>query len=255
MAKKTFLLPPDSQEREYTRILLRFVRALQADINEELIPKVGSIKSSFDAAVKVDSWSDDIAAIFYWLSTRATFRVDSERQNVKKIHDSIERFNDSQFLKVVMANKGGSLGVNPFRSEPYLAPLSEAFMTDNMALIKSLPVKLHEELEGILRRGVMNGDAVKSIQKEIKARYGVSEYRARLIAQDQTLKFHSRLSEYRLKSIGVDKYTWKTVGDSRVRPEHVSRNGNVYSWDKPPAGGNHPGLEVRCRCRADPVFD
>ncbi|MEN9589133.1 MAG: hypothetical protein RLZZ481_919, partial [Pseudomonadota bacterium] len=86
---------------------------------------------------------------------------------------------------------------------------------------------------------------------EIKARYGVTDARATLIAQDQTLKLNSDLTRYRLLSVGVKEYIWRTVGDTRVRYSHAERNGKTYSFDKGPAGGSHPGLEVRCRCRSE----
>lgn len=37
--KKSTFLPPYSAEREYTRLLLRFSRDMQRDVNELLIPK------------------------------------------------------------------------------------------------------------------------------------------------------------------------------------------------------------------------
>jgi len=147
------------------------------------------------------------------------------------------------------------LGVSVFRSEPFLTPLADAWVSENVALIKSLPVRLHSEIDGIIRRGVINGSSVRDIKNQIRARYGVTEYRARLIAQDQTLKLNASLTRYRLQSVGVKRYIWRTVHDDRVRPKHAARNGNVYSWDKGPHDGLHPGMEVRCRCRAEAIWD
>ena len=256
--KKTTFLPPDSQEREYTRLLLRFSRQMQSDVNKLLIPRIGNFKQQFDREMRGDGWIDDVETIFVWLHDRAINHSLIVTNKLPDIANRIDSHNDRQFAMIVRANLGqdiGSIGVNVFRTEPFLLPLKNDWNKTNTDLIKSLPTRLHPELKGIIRRGVQNGVSVKDLQKEIKARYGVSDIRARLIAQDQTLKFHSSLSEYRLKSVGVEKYIWRTVQDSRVRPDHVERNGNEYSWDKPPAGGLHPGQEVRCRCRAEPVFD
>jgi SPP1 gp7 family putative phage head morphogenesis protein len=100
----------------------------------------------------------------------------------------------------------------------------------------------------------MAGSSVRTIQKAIMQRVPITANRAKLIAQDQTLKLHSKMSQERLKDIGVTKYIWRTVGDNRVRPHHRDRNGKTYSWNKPPSDG-HPGQPVRCRCRAEPVFE
>lgn len=258
MTKKTTFLPPDSQEREYTRLLLRFSRQMQLDVNELLIPRIGDFKQQFNREMRGDGWIDDLATVIAWLYDRANIALGGVLPKLTGIMQAINKQNDRQFQLVVKSAIGkdvGSLGVNVFRNEPFLQPLANAWVKTNTDLIKTLPTRFFPELEGIIRRGVQNGVSVKDLQKEIKARYGVSDSRARLIAQDQTLKFHSSLTEYRLKSVGVDKYIWRTVQDNRVRPEHADRNGNEYSWDKPPSGGLHPGQEVRCRCRAEPVFD
>ena len=257
MAKKTTFLPPDSQEREYTRLLLRFSRDMQRDVNSLLIPRIGEIKQSFDREMRGDGWIDDLSALMAVLLQRAGLLSAPLELSLPNIAQSINRHNDRQFQLVVKSNLGkdvGSIGVNVFRNEPFLRPLSNAWIKTNTDLIKSLPTRFYPELEGIIRRGVTNGMSVNDIQKEIKARYGVSDYRARLIAQDQTTKFHSQLTVYRLKSVGVEKYIWRSVQDSRVRPDHADRNGKEFSWDKPPYDG-HPGQPVRCRCRAEPVWD
>ena len=180
---------------------------------------------------------------------------------------AVSKFNEGQFKLVVKANTGLTLppvmlgaplstllGVNVFRSEPFLKPLAEGWVSENTSLIKSLPARLHPELEGIVRRGVMNGASVKTIKGQIKERYGVTDHRAKLIAQDQTLKLNADLTRYRLQSVGVKKYIWRSSQDSRVRPEHAERNGKTYSWEEG-ASGMHPGQEVRCRCHAEAIWD
>lgn len=48
-------------------------------------------------------------------------------------------------------------------------------------------------------------------------------------------------------------YTWRTVGDERVRGAHAALAGQVFSWSSPPPGG-HPGTEHNCRCWAEPYY-
>jgi len=48
-------------------------------------------------------------------------------------------------------------------------------------------------------------------------------------------------------------YTWRTVGDDKVRGAHAALAGQVFSWSSPPATG-HPGTEHNCRCWAEPYF-
>lgn len=268
MAKKTTFNNPDSQEREYTRSLLRYSKQLQADVNSVLLPRLPGLKAEYDIDARTDSWVDTLDALIAELARLAFDAMGSVVTKLPGMFSAVSKFNEGQFKLVVRANTGlplpdvmpgaptsAVLGVSVFRSEPYLKPLAEGWVSENTALIKSLPTRLHPELEGIVRRGVMNGQSVKDIKDQIKARYGVTDYRAKLIAQDQTLKLNADLTRYRLQSVGVERYVWRSVQDSRVRPEHADRNGKTYSWDKGPSNGQHPGQEVRCRCRAEAVWD
>lgn len=264
--KKTFN-DPDSQEREYTRLLLAYCRLLEYDVNHILIPQLGAISAQFKSELRTDAWAETLESIIAELFRLALNPMHTLFGKVPGTFTAISKFNERQFKLVVKGNTGlklpdvmpgapssSILGVNVFRSEPYLVPLAEGWVKANTSLIKSLPTDLHLQLEGIIRRGVMNGSSVKDLTATIKARYGVLESRARLIAQDQTLKLNADLTRYRLLSVGVKEYVWRSVQDSRVRPEHAERNGKTYSWNKAPAGGQHPGQEVRCRCRAEAVW-
>lgn len=266
-AKKTFA-NPDSSEREYTRLMLSYSRGLATDSNLLLVPAVGIIKREFDAEVRGDAWTDTLAAIMAELARMATVRALRLIEKLRPLFLRTSSFNERQFRLIVKANTGlklpevtptapmsSLLGINVFRTEPYLVPLADGWIKTNTDLIKSLPTRLHPELEGIIRRGVTNGVSVREIQDQIKERYPVTDSRAKLIAQDQTLKLNADLTRYRLQSVGVKKYIWRTVNDSRVRPEHVERNGKEYAFDKPPSGGLNPGQEVRCRCRAEAIWE
>jgi len=266
MVKKKTFNNPDSQEREYTRLLVRYSKQLQVDVERVLIPRLADIKLQFDVERRADSWVDTLDTLIAELARLALEAVGVVIQKLPGQFNAVSKFNEGQFKMVVKANTGldlppvmpgapssAILGVNVFRSEPFLKPLAEGWISENTALIKSLPTRLHPELEGIIRRGVMNGQSVKDIKDQIKSRYGVTDYRAKLIAQDQTLKLNADLTRYRLQSVGVERYIWRSVQDSRVRPEHAARNGNEYSW-KEGAGGEHPGQPVRCRCRAEAVW-
>lgn len=267
MATKKTFNNPDSQEREYTRLLLRYSKELQADVNRVLMPRIDDIILQYKVETRTDSWIDTLDALMAELARLALQALGSVVTKLPGQFAAVSRFNEGQFKLVVKANTGlplppvmpgapssSILGVNVFRSEPFLKPLAEGWISENTSLIKSLPTRFHPELEGIIRRGVMNGASVKTIKDQIKERYGVTDYRAKLIAQDQTLKLNADLTRYRLQSVGVEQYIWRSVQDSRVRPEHADRNGESYSW-KEGAGGEHPGQPVRCRCRAEAIWD
>ena len=255
----------------------RFTRGLESDVGAVLMPKLSDISGQFAAEARADGWAEFLEQALLELARLAGIRQRVVFAALPGFFAAVSSHNERQFRLIVKANTGialppvvpsapgmassgsgsplSTLGVAPFRSEPFLTPLAEGWVKENTALIKSIPQRFHTELETLLQRGVMNGASVRTLQDAIKEQYGVNQSRAKLIAQDQTLKLQSRLTEYRLKSVGVTRYIWRTVQDSRVRPKHVERSGKTFSWDSPPSGGQHPGQEVRCRCRAEAVWD
>ena len=71
------------------------------------------------------------------------------------------------------------------------------------------------------------------------------------IATNQVSSYYNLLNSLRQQEAGITSYYWGTMLDSRVRPAHRTREGKVYSWNKPPIGG-HPGEDIGCRCIAYP---
>lgn len=263
MATKKTFRPPDSQEREYTRTMLRLSRELQSDVRRVLMARLPELVAQGNEELRVDTFSSGLAALFLELAQMAVHLVSVTASTLPGRFEAIARWNDKEFKLVVNANTGldvpdvirsrHGLGINVFRTEPFLQPLADNWIKSNTDLIKSLPTRLHADLEGIIRRGVTNGASVKQIATEIKGKYGVSDYRAKLIAQDQTLKLNADLTRYRLQSVGVSRFIWRSVQDSRVRPEHVDLNGKEFAWTSPPSEGL-PGQPVRCRCRSEAIW-
>jgi SPP1 gp7 family putative phage head morphogenesis protein len=109
-------------------------------------------------------------------------------------------------------------------------------------------------------RGLRAGTRVEEIQAEIEDRFAVPAARAEVIARDQVGKFYGQLAQLRQEELGIESYTWRTVGDERVRdPWHTSLDGKVFRWDDPPVTNrrgerNHPGGDIQCRCTAEPII-
>lgn len=146
-----------------------------------------------------------------------------------------------------------ALGVDVFMSEKGLEQAVEPFITENVALIRSVPNKYFDEIESLTARAVREGQRWEDLAVELEDRFGVAKNRAKLIARDQVGKLYGQIQEIRQKQLGVDKYIWRTVRDNRVRPDHYGRENTLYSWAKPPFDG-HPGYAINCRCYPEPDF-
>jgi hypothetical protein len=59
---------------------------------------------------------------------------------------------------------------------------------------------------------------------------------------------------FQTEALQIEKYTWRSRDDSRVRTSHSEYDDRVFSWSDPPEGG-HPGRGWNCRCTAEPIID
>jgi len=139
-----------------------------------------------------------------------------------------------------------------------------AFQADNVALIQSIPEQAHQRLQDVLTSGQAKGRTVEQIGLDIEGEFDITKRRALLIARDQTMTLAEQLNRERQKAIGVTEYTWIArggpAGDGRNRPMHLTLHGTRQKLNVPPVVDSkgtraHPGVQVNCRCTAEPVLD
>jgi len=109
------------------------------------------------------------------------------------------------------------------------------------------------EIGEVASNGFKQGLRHEEVAKEISERLGVQQSRANLIGRDQTNKLNSKLTQTRYQKAGINRYTWQTARDERVRQTHAELDGTEWDFRTPPTIGN-PGQEINCRCVAEPVF-
>lgn len=240
---------PDVIRQAYFGIIRdRFLRPAQALVMRELWPEVDVELRNRKDASRLDGVNDAMDRITNQFAKQVLHPRDLEAV-AANIADKTSTFQKGQIEKQARA----ALGVDVFRAEPNLDPVTGRFVQANVALIKSVPSQYFSDIEKTVTHGVQSGMRHEDIAKLLTERYGVAEGRAALIARDQVGKFYGKLAEVRQKSLGVTGYIWNTVHDNRVRDEHAALDGQHFEWSDPPADG-HPGEAVNCRCFAEPDF-
>lgn len=124
----------------------------------------------------------------------------------------------------------------------------------NVALIKTIPEKYFEQIQGMILQGIDEGKDFFSIKLDLLELNGKNLKRARVIARDQVSKMNSAVNRIRQEAIGITHYIWRTVEDESVRSEHKALNGRKFAWSEIPPGGYRPGEAIQCRCIAEPVL-
>lgn len=238
---------PMSYERQYRKQLVTLVDTLNSCTKAEY----PALKEFLDDN-RMDDISDRLTGIIDRIkeSFYALISADFIQQRIQGMFDWVSSFNETEFIDIIRE----VLRVDIFQSEPELDDMKDLWVKDNVNLITSIQSTYFDRIEAIISDAVRNGSLWKDVAEQIRQLAGVSERRAQLIAVDQIGKLNGQLTKYRQTRAGIEEYIWRTAGDSRVRPDHVVRNGRKYRWSNPPWDG-HPGQPIRCRCVAIPVID
>ena len=141
-----------------------------------------------------------------------------------------------------------------FTLTPAMRDAFEASLAENVGLIKSIPVRYLQEVEGIVMRNYAAGRDLKSMAAEIRARYKVAADRAVLIARDQSNKANAVVQKSRQTELGIVEFQWLHSHAGREpRSTHVAMNGKRFrvdkgAWDSKEGTYVFPGELINCRC-------
>lgn len=246
---------PDQIEREYVAELRRMMRDIIKHVNQNVASEISTLVKEAAETFETDgrqdarrSWArriEQLISAAQVFGQRRASEIDPRVYGVK-----VSRYNKTQRNAVIRS----VLGVDITVAEPWLSDMLLSWGNENRKLIKTIPQRMLDDLEGIVQRGMRQGTPTKNIRDQIRHRYRVTASRAQLIARDQIGKLNGQLTEQRQEQIGIKKFRWITMDDKDVRPEHEERHNKIYEWDNPPADGI-PGFPINCRCYAEPVLD
>ena len=132
--------------------------------------------------------------------------------------------------------------------------------------IKNFSVEAIQQLRRHVAQNLSDGGRTDRLAKIIETEFGVTQRKARIIAEAETSNLVSTFRQERYESLGCTEYIWSTSHDERVRPTHGESNnhrildGRRFSWASPPvvdsATGRrcHPGQDYGpCRCTVRPL--
>ena len=260
---------PLTVERDYQTKIRKIVTRVKDIIDKNVIVALPTIMNSVEALrPKSDSErldetiSEQVNSLFK--STRIQIGeqiTDFEiSQMVQGTASEINGWNKFQTARVFKQ----ALGIDIFSSEPYLQEELTIFTINNVNLITNVNQSFVDQAESTVFEGMRRGLRHEEISKQIVgfgkdelgkvSRFRTAKNRANLIGRDQTNKLNGNLTRLRQTNVGVKKYFWRTVGDTRVRERHKHWDGDVVLWSKGKDGGIHPGDEIQCRCYPEPDF-
>jgi SPP1 gp7 family putative phage head morphogenesis protein len=245
--------PPNAIRLAYFRALRGLLRSAHALIETHLLPRLEHFVRMAGVrrgdSLRLDAADDEVRALVRRLAREfANGLIDADLERlVREYGLRTEAFEREQLSRQVRA----AIGIDLPQADPLLADALRNFVSENVALIRTIPEQYFAQVEDVVAEGVNEGLLAGELSERIAERFGVAESRAQLIARDQIGKYYGALNEVRQADLGIDGYFWRTSNDNRVREQHEEREGKRFLWSDPPDGG-HPGTPINCRCYAEP---
>ncbi len=234
MAKKRLktakaILPPYKAQKAYEKDLIEFIEQIEKQTNKRLKRYYDNTESILGFIL---SYAKKIP-LFEKITNSFISLIDKTHK--KKFQKGLESIGFKEII------------------EPDLESALNKARDTNIALIKTIPEKLHDKLEKRLKDYFENSEG-KNLQKIIEHEFSVTKSRAKLIARDQTAKVNASLNSHRARANGSIEYIWKTSRDERVRSRHRELESKKFKWSKGSACCGHPSDDVNCRCTARAVY-
>jgi SPP1 gp7 family putative phage head morphogenesis protein len=234
------------------------------------------IKVTIDAVMSLDrAFAEDAAfTMDASIGSQARILTNALRKKFAKLFGDIanpaaEKMTNAaakdsaQKLNVSLKDMSGQLVLKTDIFNDSLRDVLTASVAENVALIKRIPEKFLDDVQGSVMRSIQSGNGLADLKPALE-QYGVKTRNwAKNVALDQTRKAYNGINAQRMQALGVKEFEWVHSGGSN-HPREYHRdvlNGKIYSFDDLPHldGPNQgergiPGQAPYCRCTMRPIF-
>ena len=234
MKKSQVMHYPKGLEISYKVELLKLIDAIEIEFYKE-------IDFLLDEPFNGDHFTDDVELFFEKLSVFSKERefvtiailVPLLANVVRLANNQVKQsFNnkdllDSSLIDDIEDNKVNLANILPIRE---LNELLRSSISINTNLIKSIPIKLLDDLSYVIEDGYRVGASLQEIKNSIVNKFNISKNRAVVIARTEIAKLHSNTIRDEYLKFGIENYEWYTANDERVRSSHKVLNKKICSW-------------------------
>lgn len=233
-------------EAWYRRILDRHLHTMQRSVAYWILTQYDSTGLGLDALPAnqlqrelgslASQWESAFNRLAKWLPRKFAERVQKHSDNAL----------DSRL-------KTHAPGIRVrFTMSPAMRDAFQAVVNEQVGLIKSLPRRHLEEVQGLVMRSVSRGRDAYFLSRQLQKRYGVTKRRAELIARDQNNKATSVMQAARQRALGIERGEWMhSHGGKYPRVSHLQANGKEFDLAKGMFIEGEwimPGELINCKC-------
>lgn len=244
------IIYPHMETLTYQGTLGQVPQAFSAAVERRIIPMLPVIVASSAFSQIHDARTDDLDDLLEGAQADAAGEFNDlwiQRQ-AQEQGQKVSAFNRRQLT----AKLSKALGIGIWFDDPWYQQQLKSFAADNVSLIKGATLRQKADIKNVILQGIRSGRRVEDLAEDVRARFGVAENRAKLIARDQTAMLFGNMNMLRQTEVGILTYFWRTMEDERVRFTHEQHDGLEYEWRSPPPDTGHPGDDYQCRCTAEP---
>ncbi len=165
----------------------------------------------------------------------------------------IERFHRGKWLRAILTATTIDLSTQIIAAE--VRETIATFLERNVSLVRDVSDEARGRIADAVFRGFQKRAPAREVAKEIAGAVGMARARALRIASHQTVQLAAALDAQRQRDAGLTHWMWRHSGKKNPRPEHVARDGKVYTDKTAPE--DEPGELPACGCvrQAVLVFD
>jgi len=183
------------------------------------------------------------------LSKRWNKRFNKMAENIAKMYmGRVFKASDDAFMS---AMRDAGMAVKFTMTRPMQDALASS-IAGNVSLIKSIPSKYFDDIEGIVMRSYSAGRDLHTLSTELRRRTGATVKRAGFIARDQCNKAGAVVQQARAKELGFTHAVWMhSHAGATPRPDHQAANGKEFEISKGCLiSGEYilPSEKINCRC-------
>lgn len=212
----------------------------------------------------VDLWAASVDQIVAEYARSLSGMVTDSPEDVQAIIDDVERNAVALALSLTPQVQGWALRVEQYirtrwagavlsatgvRLDTMLGPEDvratlQTYIAWNTDLIKDISAQAKQRIANAVFSGFQNRAPARDVAKKIREAVAMSRRRSTMIASDQTQKLSAQLAQERRRDAGLTAFRWRHSGKKHPRPEHVARNGKLYSESKDEVGRTYKGETI-----------
>lgn len=109
---------------------------------------------------------------------------------------------------------------------------------------------MKKELLRVISVGMLEGQGINKISREMRDRVNVSKHRADMITRTETLRSYNQAHMNQYKKVGIERWEWICAYDERTCDTCAGYDGKTFK-----IGDAQPPIHPSCRCSVAPYLE